>query len=52
MNLASRLEQLTKEHGARLIVSEAVLAALGDTAGAATSLDGVTLKGYAQTGGG
>ena len=48
VNLASRLEQLTKERGARLIVSEQVMAALGDTAGTATPLDGVTLKGYAM----
>ena len=48
VNLASRLEQLTKEHGARLIVSEQVMAALGDTASTATPLDGVTLKGYAS----
>jgi adenylate cyclase len=48
VNLASRLEQLTKEHAARLIVSAEVMAALGDTTGAATPLDGVTLKGYAQ----
>jgi adenylate cyclase len=47
VNLASRLEQLTKEHAARLIVSDEVMAALGDTAGAASPLDGVTLKGYA-----
>jgi adenylate cyclase len=46
VNLASRLEQLTKEHGARLIVSDEVMTALG-AAAAATPLDGVTLKGYA-----
>lgn len=48
VNLASRLEQLTKKHGARLIVSEAVIAALADTVGAATPLDHVMLKGYAE----
>jgi adenylate cyclase len=47
VNLASRLEQLTKEHGGRLIVSDDVMTALGDTAGAAARLDAVTLKGYA-----
>lgn len=47
VNLASRLEQLTKEHGARLIVSDDVMAALGDTAGAVARLDAVALKGYA-----
>jgi adenylate cyclase len=46
VNLASRLEQLTKEHGARLIVSDDVMTALGDTAGASARLDTVTLKGY------
>ncbi|HLJ21826.1 MAG TPA: adenylate/guanylate cyclase domain-containing protein, partial [Stellaceae bacterium] len=48
VNLASRLEQLTKEHAARLIVSERVMAALGGPAGTATPLDGITVKGYAQ----
>ena len=47
VNLAARLEQLTKERGAQLIVSEAVFVALGETASTATPLDGVTLKGYA-----
>jgi hypothetical protein len=46
-DLASRLEQLTKEQGARLIVSEDVMTAIGDAAGAATALDAVALKGYA-----
>jgi adenylate cyclase len=46
VNLASRLEQLTKEYGARLIVSDDVMTALGDTAGASARLDTVTLKGY------
>jgi len=47
VNLASRLEQLTKEHGARLIVSDEIMAVLGDAVGTGTPLDGVTLKGYA-----
>ncbi len=47
VNLASRLEQLTKEYGARLIVSDAVKTALGDESGAAIPLDAVTMKGYA-----
>jgi adenylate cyclase len=47
VNLAFRLEQLTKEHGARLIVSDEVKAALGDTASAVTPLGAVTIKGYA-----
>jgi adenylate cyclase len=48
VNLASRLEQLTKEYGARLIVSDAVKTALGDESGAAIPLDAVTIKGYAM----
>jgi adenylate cyclase len=48
VNLASRLEQLTKEHGARLIVSDAVIGALGDGPGTAVSLGGVAIKGYAE----
>jgi len=47
VNLASRLEQLTKEHGARLIVSEAVMAALDDTA-AGAPLGAVAVRGYAE----
>lgn len=46
VNLASRLEQLTKEHAARLIVSEAVMHQLGDGAASATPLADVTVKGY------
>ena len=46
VNLASRLEQLTKDHGARLIVSDAVKMALGKEADAATPLGAVTIKGY------
>jgi len=48
VNLASRLEQLTKQHDARLIVSEATMAALGDAAGAATPLGAVAVKGYPE----
>jgi adenylate cyclase len=47
VNLAARLEQLTKEHGARLIVSDAVMAALGD-AGAEAPLGTVAIRGYAE----
>jgi adenylate cyclase len=46
VNLASRLEQLTKDYGARLIVSDDVMAALDDADGA--PLEAVALKGYAQ----
>jgi class 3 adenylate cyclase len=38
VNFASRLEQLTKEHNARLIVSDAIVAAIGNAAGTATKL--------------
>ena len=48
VNLASRLEQLTKEYSARLIVSDAVMAALGDATGTATSLGAVAVRGYAE----
>ncbi len=47
VNLAARFEQLTKEHGARLIVSDAVVRALGEGVGA-TALGGVAVKGYAE----
>jgi adenylate cyclase len=47
VNLASRLEQLTKKFDARLVVSDAIIAALGDDAGGATSLGAVEVKGYA-----
>jgi adenylate cyclase len=48
VNLASRLEQLTKEHNARLIVSDAIVAAMGNAAGTATKLGAATVKGYAE----
>lgn len=48
VNLASRLEQLTKVHGARLIVSDAIVEALGRNAGAATPLGSAAVKGYAE----
>jgi len=47
VNLASRLEQLTKKFDARLVVSDAIIAALGGDAGGATSLGAVEVKGYA-----
>src|SRR5215469_6251882 len=46
VNLASRLEQLTKTYPARLIASEAVVAKLHGEA--ATPLGGVPVKGYAE----
>jgi adenylate cyclase len=47
VNLAARLEQLTKERGSRLVVSDAVVAALGDAAGAPRPLGIAEIKGYA-----
>jgi len=46
VNLASRLEQLTKTYPARLIASEAVIARLGDESG--ILLGAVAVKGYPE----
>jgi len=48
VNLASRLEKLTKEYSARLIVSDSVMKALGAAAAAAKPLGPVPVKGYAH----
>src|SRR3984893_3658234 len=42
------LEQLTQEHNARLIVSDAIVAAIGNAAGTATKLGPATVKGYTE----
>jgi adenylate cyclase len=46
VNLASRLEQLTKQFSKRLIVSAAIMAAIGEDAGASAPLGEVAVKGY------
>ena len=46
VNLAARLEQLNKEFGSRLLVSDAVAAALGHDPGAATPLGELPIRGY------
>lgn len=49
VNLAARLEQINKEFGTRLLVSDSVMAALPPgTAGPATLLSSVTVKGYRE----
>jgi adenylate cyclase len=48
VNLASRLEQLNKEHGTRLVLSDAVVTALGPEAGAVVPLGAVAVRGYAD----
>ncbi len=45
VNLAARIEQLNKEYGSRLLVSEAVAQALDDRA-AGAPVHTVTVRGY------
>jgi len=46
VNLAARLEQLNKEVGSQLLVSETVAATLGEARGTATPLGELAIKGY------
>ncbi len=46
VNMAARIEQLTKAHRARLIVSQAVMVALGGAEPGATPLGAVEIRGY------
>ena len=46
VNLAARLEQATKEYGARLLVSATVAERLGDELGPAVPVGPVAVKGY------
>ena len=48
VNLASRLEQLTKTYPARLIASEALVTGLGEASGTAAPLGAVAVKGYPE----
>jgi adenylate cyclase len=48
VNLASRLEQLNKQHGTRLVLSDAVITALGPEAPTAIPLGAVAVRGYAD----
>jgi adenylate cyclase len=48
VNLAARMEQLNKEFGSRLLVSEAVMKRLPQAPAEAVALGGVSVKGYDQ----
>jgi len=48
VNLASRLEQLNKEFSSQLLVSDTVVAALGEVEGPATPLGNLPIKGYSE----
>jgi adenylate cyclase len=48
VNLASRIEQLNKEHGSQILVSETVYGALGDEAGEAVALGPISVRGLEE----